>query len=95
MKPDDIFDGGDNLMSEFANWAKKKLGINIDQYMPSAEEFVEGSGSEPVDEYFITNWIADELNECEWVTDINYWGKSSNFTIGVKDGKFRITVEPM
>ena len=43
--PEEIMDGGDSLMSEFANWAKKKLGLDIDQNMPSAEEFVEDSGS--------------------------------------------------
>jgi hypothetical protein len=95
MTPDEIFDGGDNLMSEFANWAKKKLGLNIDQYMPSAEEFVEGSGSNPVDEYFIRNWIAEELEECEWVdpSEIEYSGEEPWVEVTAPNGVvYRIQV---
>ena len=38
--PEEIMDGGDNLMSEFANWAKKKLGLDIEQNMLGADEFL-------------------------------------------------------
>ena len=90
MTPDEIFDGGDNLMSEFANWAKKKLGLNIDQYMPSAEEFVEGSGSR-MDEYQISEFIGEELRECEWVENFN-WGDDSDMTFDVDGFGYRVTV---
>jgi len=95
MTPDEIFDGGDNLMSEFANWSKKKLGLDIDQNMPSAEEFLEGSGSEPVDEYFISNWIGEELQDCEWVdpAEIQYASDEPWVEISTPDGDvYRIQV---
>lgn len=65
MTPDEVMAGGDDLMSEFANWAKKNLRMDIDKYMPSAEEFVEESGSR-MDEFDILNWIYEEMRDCEW-----------------------------
>ena len=96
MTPDEVMDGGDNLMSEFANWAKKSLRLDIDKYMPSAEEFVEGSGS-GMSDTDIVNWIGEELEECEWVDDISYSDdiglKSAQVAIKVRDKVFIVSVE--
>ena len=95
MTPDEIFDGGDNLMSEFANWAKKKLGLDIDKYMAGAEEFVEGSGSR-MDEDDILYWIFQEMGECEWVDDMEYKDGENSFDVSMKgpDGDvFRVSVQ--
>ncbi len=95
MTPDEVMDGGDNLMSEFANWAKKNLRLDIDKYMPSAEEFVEGSGSNPIDEQFIQDWIAEELQECEWV-DGKVISGADFVLVKTQDGnRYYVTVEPM
>ena len=96
MTPDEVMDGGDNLMSEFANWAKKNLRLDIDKYMPSAEEFVEGSGSRMSDTD-IVNWIGEELEECEWVDDSAYsediGGEAAQVAIRVGDKAFIVSVE--
>ena len=91
MTPDEIFDGGDDLMSEFANWSKKKLGLDIDQNMPSAEEFLEGSGSR-MDEYDIINWIFEEMRDCEWVDDIESPDADGSFEISTPEDVFKVSV---
>ena len=63
--------------------------------MPGADEFVEGRGSEPVDEFFISNWIGDELQDCEWVdpAEIQYAGDEPWVEISTPDGDvYRIQV---
>lgn len=55
----------------------------------------EGSGSEPVDEYFISNWIGEELQDCEWVdpAEIQYAGDEPWVEISTPDGDvYRIQV---
>lgn len=53
----------------------------------------EGSGSDPVDEYFIHNWIGEELQDCEWAFDVDYG--ESPILVTTQSGKsFKITVEP-
>lgn len=55
----------------------------------------EGSGSEPVDEYFISNWIGEELQDCEWVdpSEIQYSGDEPWVEISTPDGDvYRIQV---
>ena len=55
-------------------------------------EFVEGSGSDPIDEYFISNWIGEELEACEWVKRMD-WGDYSDLTVETASGTYRVTVE--
>ena len=94
MTPDEIFDGGDDLMSEFANWSKKKLGLDIDQNMPSAEEFLEGSGS-GMDEFAILDWIYEDMGDCEWAEDLSFLDNENAFEVtmpGPDGDVFKVSV---
>ena len=91
MTPEEVMDGGDNLMSEFANWAKKKLGLNIDQYMPSAEEFVE-SFDGPADEYEMADFIARCLRR-EGTIYVDEHGDEADFFFDYNGISYRVKVE--
>lgn len=84
-------DGGDNLMSEFANWAKKNLRLDIDKYMPSAEEFVE-SFDEPSDEYEMADLIARCLDR-EGTIHVDEHGDEADFFFDYNDISYRVKVE--
>ena len=62
--------------------------------MSGLDKFQEGSGSNPIDEYFIQDWIANELNECEWVGKVI---NGADFVlVKTQDGeRFCVTVEHM
>lgn len=61
----------------------------------SSDIYGEGSGSEPVDEYFISNWIGEDLQDCEWVdpAEIQYASDEPWVEISTPDGDvYRIQV---
>ena len=70
------------------NWKPIRKGTNSKIYR-------ENSGSNPVDEYFISNWIGEELQNCEWVdpNEIQYAGDEPWVEISTSDGDvYRIQV---
>lgn len=59
------------------------------------ERFMEGSRSNPIDEFSIRNWIEEELEECEWVdpSEIQYSGEEPWVEISTTDGDvYRVQV---
>jgi hypothetical protein len=56
-------------------------------------EFNEGSGSNPEDEYFISNWIGEQLSDCEWAHDVDYG--ESPIILTTNAGSFKIIVEQL
>lgn len=67
--------------------------------MSGLDKFQEGSGSNPYDEWFISEWIANELNDCEWAKDVHFRngdGELPWFDFFTVDGnRFKVTVEHM
>ena len=90
--------------SKFDNWKdaaslddgdKRGRAAKVYDRPTDADIYGEGSGSEPVDEYFISNWIGDELQDCEWVdpSAIQYAGDEPWVEISTPDGDvYRIQV---
>ena len=57
--------------------------------------YAEGMGSNPIDEQFIQDWIAEELQECEWV-DGKVISGGDFILVKTQDGnRYYVTVEPM
>jgi hypothetical protein len=74
--------------------AKRERGLQ-EVPLASLDSFDEGSGSNPIDEYFIRNWIAEELEECEWVdpSEIEYSGEEPWVEVTAQNGVvYRIQV---
>ena len=74
------------------NKRKSKKFAQVYSAPSDFSEMDEASGSNPADEYFISNWIGKELSECEWAMDVDYG--ESPILVTTSAGTFTITVEP-
>lgn len=76
---------------------KKKQRASHALHTHDTPHFNEGSGSNPYDEYFISNWIADEVNNCEWAHDVHFRNDDYEdpwFDFATDDGDvFKVTVK--
>ena len=96
--------------SKFDNWRdaagmddkaitkKRDSGVRRYDLPTAADMYGEGSGSDPIDEYFISNWIGDELKECDWVDPeaIEWAGDEPWVEISTEEGDvYRIMVKKM
>jgi hypothetical protein len=75
---------------------KAKKGKRFGQVYQNPTDFStmdEASGSNPEDEYFISNWIGKELSDCEWAMDVDY--AESPIILTTSAGTFKVTVEPV
>ena len=73
---------------------RQRDGHALDTFdQPRFGHYSEGSGSNPEDEYFISNWIGSELSDCEWAMDVDYG--ESPILLTTRAGTFKITVEPL
>lgn len=65
--------------------AKRRAGHALPEY--DAPRFDEGSGSNPIDETYVSDWIYDEISQCEWVEDATFESESSSeLVISTVDG---------
>ena len=82
---------GDTTIDDYlpgGNSRRGRLGKVYDE--PSMSDMVaEATG---MDEYAIAEYIGEELQDCEWVSNFN-WGDFADVTVEVDGVKYRITVE--
>ena len=71
---------------------KNRMSHGLHEYdMPNFDSFSESSGQTPHD---VIDFIAEELNECDWVSNIDFDDYSSKCYVETDDGKsFIITVD--
>ena len=82
---------GDTTIDDYlpgGNSRRGRLGKVYDE--PSMSDMVaEATG---MDEYAIAEYIGEELQDCEWVSNFN-WGDYADMTVEVDGVKYRISVE--